>query len=88
MLETTQAVDYIEDIKVYLDSINVDYSDYDDDHSYYDGIDDVWTVTLNKSTYKFVQGCNTQYPSVFMSHDGDILHTYDEIVEYLKNHLI
>ena len=87
MPETMQNTDYIEDIKVYLDSIDVDYSDYDDMRTYYDGIDDVWTVTLKNSTYKFVQS-TLQYPSVFMSHDGNSLHSYDAIIEYLKNHLV
>ena len=86
-------VDYFEDIKVYLDTINVDYGDYDDDCTYYDGIDDVWTVTLKtstyNSTYKFVQApTHLEQPrSIFMYNNGNTLHSYEEIIEYLKNHI-
>ena len=81
-------MDYIELIQDYLTSINVDYSDYDDDRTYYDGYDDVWVVTLNNEKYKFVQNLvNGNAVGLMMSAPGKVLHKYDEIIEYLKNNL-
>ena len=81
-------MNYINDIQEYLDSINIDYSDYDDDYTYYDGYDDVWVVKLNNNTYKFVQTIeNGNATSIFMSTNNNIFHDYDKIINYLKYNL-
>jgi hypothetical protein len=81
-------IDYINDIQIYLKSIQVDYSDYNDDLTYYDGYDDVWVVNLNYKTYKFVQNIkNGNAIAVMMISNDTILHDYNKIIEYLKNNL-
>ncbi len=79
-------IDYIVDIQTYLDSINIDYSNYDDDLTYYDGYDDVWVVKLKDKSYKFVQNIkNKNAISIMMISSDIILHDYDKIIDYLKN---
>lgn len=82
-------IDYISNIQEYLTSINIDYSNYDDDLTYYDGFDDVWVVTLNNNIYKFVQ--NLKYGNaigLMMISNKVILNEYNEIINYLKNNLL
>ena len=81
--------DYISNIQEFLTSINIDYSDYDDDLTYYDGYDDVWVVTLKNNKYKFVQNLENGNAIGFMMISNDIiLYKYDKVINYLKNILL
>ena len=80
--------DFFDNIKKFLNIINVDYSDYDDDRKYYDGFDDVWVVNLLGTTYKFVQNIeNKKVVGIMMVSNNTILYKYDEIIDYLNKNL-
>jgi len=46
---------YIINICDFLETNNINISDYDDDLTYYDGFDDVLVIYINEEKYKFIQ---------------------------------
>ena len=79
--------DYIIDIRDFLESININTDDYDDDRTYFDGFDDVLVLNLKGESYKFLQnyvkGSYTNF-TLFLN-DGIEIKGYNEIVKYFIN---
>lgn len=77
---------YITNICDFLETNNINISDYDDDLTYYDGFDDVLVVYINDEKYKFIQNYENGYYKNFTLYiNNEEIKGYDEITKYFIN---
>ena len=79
---------YIINICDFLETNNINISDYDDDLTYYDGFDDVLVIYINEEKYKFIQNYENGYYKNFTLYiNNEEIKGYDEITKYLISKL-
>ena len=77
-------MDYIHEIRDFLDSSSINIDDYDDDRTYFDGFDDVFVVNLKDERYKFLQNYENgryTYFTLYTPDKGEI-HGFNSILKY------